>query len=74
MCFAPARGMAKLRKQTHEEIDLGETTATVPDRDRIAQRAYELYQARGGEDGRAMDDWLDAERELNQRPDVATEH
>ena len=66
--------MAKPRKQTHEAIDVGETTAPVPDRDRIAHRAYELYQARGEEDGRAMDDWLDAERELNQRPDVATEH
>ena len=35
------------------------------DRERIAARAYELYQARGGGDGRALDDWLDAERELS---------
>lgn len=32
---------------------------------RIAQRAYELYLARGGRDGRDLDDWLEAERELN---------
>jgi len=28
-------------------------------------RAYELYLARGAGDGAAMDDWLNAERELN---------
>jgi len=35
-----------------------------PDSDRISQRAYELYQARGGSDGRDWDDWLEAERQL----------
>jgi hypothetical protein len=33
-------------------------------RDRIAMRAYELYLARGGEDGGDFDDWLAAEREV----------
>jgi hypothetical protein len=32
--------------------------------DAIAQRAYELYLARGGTHGADMDDWLQAEREL----------
>ena len=32
--------------------------------DRIAQRAYELYEQRGGQDGRALEDWLKAERQL----------
>jgi hypothetical protein len=32
--------------------------------DRVAQRAYELYLARGAGDGRDFDDWLTAEREL----------
>ena len=36
--------------------------------DRIAFRAYELYVARGGSDGRDVDDWLTAERELSGRP------
>ncbi len=27
-------------------------------------RAYELYIARGGGEGRELDDWLSAEREL----------
>jgi hypothetical protein len=30
----------------------------------IARRAYELYVARGGEDGHDIEDWLQAEREL----------
>jgi len=41
-------------------------TAGPPDRERIAARAYELYQSRGGTDGKALDDWLEAERELSR--------
>lgn len=33
----------------------------------IARRAYPLYEARGAEPGRDLDDWLRAERELQQR-------
>jgi DUF2934 family protein len=36
-----------------------------PIKDAIALRAYELHLARGGGDGRALDDWLEAERELS---------
>ncbi len=31
----------------------------------IARRAYDLYLARGREDGHDLEDWLQAERELN---------
>ncbi len=31
---------------------------------RIADRAYELYQQRGGHHGQDLEDWLNAEREL----------
>lgn len=31
---------------------------------RIAQRAYELHAERGYREGRALDDWLEAEREI----------
>ena len=44
---------------------VGDTTAANIDRDRVATRAYELYLRRGGGDGRDLDDWLEAERELN---------
>jgi hypothetical protein len=32
--------------------------------DRIEQRAYQLYEERGGEPGHEVEDWLQAEREL----------
>ena len=40
------------------------TAAATLDRERVAQRAYELYLARGGADGQELDDWLCAEREV----------
>lgn len=46
----------------------GDTTVSAPERDRIAARAYELYLARGGGDGEAMEDWLAAEREFSSSP------
>jgi len=33
-------------------------------REQIARRAYELYEARGREDGHDLDDWLRAEAEI----------
>lgn len=33
---------------------------------RIATRAYELYQQRGSQDGYALEDWLQAEREIRR--------
>lgn len=33
--------------------------------DRIAQRAYAIYERRGGQGGGPMDDWLQAEREID---------
>ena len=32
---------------------------------RIAQRAHEIYVARGGHEGRQLDDWLEAERQID---------
>jgi Protein of unknown function (DUF2934) len=66
--------MARRKKSTEthpERIQptqrMGETTAQAVERERIAFRAYELYIARGGTDGRDMDDWLEAEAELGRR-------
>ena len=54
----------------------GDATAAHGVRERIAERAYELYKRRGGEHGRDLDDWLEAEREMartrnqdNRNPD-----
>lgn len=41
-----------------------------PGHDAISHRAYELYQQRGGGEGRAWDDWFRAERELREEPDA----
>ena len=35
-----------------------------PSLEAIAQRAYEIYNARGGVHGKDADDWLEAELEL----------
>jgi hypothetical protein len=32
---------------------------------KIARRAHEIYEARGGEQGKALEDWLQAEREID---------
>lgn len=38
-----------------------------PSHDEIATRAYEMYLTRGASPGRDLDDWLEAERELQAR-------
>lgn len=44
---------------------VGEIDRPVTD-DQVAERAYELYQARGAQHGADLDDWLQAERELGR--------
>jgi hypothetical protein len=58
--------MAKSKRRDEEDarISTDGTSAPELDRDRVAQRAYELYLSRGGADGRDQDDWLIAEQEL----------
>jgi len=41
----------------------GSTHASASD-ERIARRAYQRFEERGGEHGRDLEDWLEAEREL----------
>jgi HSP20 family protein len=41
---------------------------TIDSLDRVRQRAFELFERRGGPPGRDMDDWLQAEREIFQVP------
>jgi Protein of unknown function (DUF2934) len=38
----------------------------------IARHAYEIYMGRGGAHGHDLDDWLQAERELQEEPIRAT--
>jgi hypothetical protein len=39
---------------------------TNPTEEQIRERAYEIYLARGREDGQEVSDWLAAERELKE--------
>jgi hypothetical protein len=56
---------AKLaRNPASKETELSPSRAIT--KDAIAQRAYELYMARGCEDGHHVEDWLQAERELQE--------
>jgi hypothetical protein len=40
-----------------------------PRLDRIAKRAHEIYQKRGGQHGQDLADWLQAEREIDAESD-----
>ena len=49
--------------QSHAE----DTSANhTPSREEIRHRAYEIYLERGGLPGNELDDWLQAERELDR--------
>jgi hypothetical protein len=51
---------AELRRDPDENVSREEKA--------IRFRAYELYLARGDQPGSALDDWLQAERELGRAP------
>ena len=36
---------------------------------RISEKAFELYEARGGTDGRHVEDWVEAERLIDEEDD-----
>lgn len=40
--------------------------ATAPSAAQIAQRAHQIFEARGASHGGELDDWLQAERELRK--------
>jgi hypothetical protein len=54
-----ANAKAQTRKETIPTVDIDE---------RIRQRAFELFQLRGCQDGRDFDDWMQAEAEILGRP------
>jgi hypothetical protein len=57
---------------TYDNAPPNERSLPVPEQDfrerrldRIAERAFELYEARGGEHGQDIDDWLLAEQQID---------
>jgi hypothetical protein len=61
----------------HQEIEVSQSGETwpqlenVPSLEMIRLRAYEKYIERGGTDGRDLDDWMQAERELVEKLDAS---
>lgn len=53
--LSPSRQPRAVRSKVHQ-----------PTNEEIAQRAYELFLTRGAFHGSDIDDWLEAERELQQ--------
>ena len=49
------------------ETPVTEAIASEPNEDDIRLRAYQRYLHRGGEHGRHLDDWVEAERELRPK-------
>jgi hypothetical protein len=54
------KAVAELGRQEKEK-------STAPSLEQIAQRAFEIHLERGGNHGRDLDDWLQAERELQEK-------
>ena len=57
---------ATVPSATGDSPNAVENLAIEPTHEDIARRAYQLYEERGGEHGRDVEDWFQAERELRQ--------
>jgi hypothetical protein len=65
--ISPAKPSAmSLADSAGEKIGPAEQAARRADahQGRVAQRAYELYEQRGRQEGHSLEDWLNAERQL----------
>lgn len=65
--MAVARTPRKKSVSKNNVIRMPATMAALRDEE-IAGRAYEIFLTRGAEHGRDLDDWLQAEREIAERP------
>ena len=70
---SPSPAKSSTPTSAHEPLDATPEPAAKakqsgPTVEEIARRAYEIYQARGGEHGRHEEDWHQAERELKLGP------
>jgi hypothetical protein len=55
------------RPQYEERMTASSSMGSEPSEEDIRMRAYHRYLERGGGDGMAFEDWLEAERELRDR-------
>jgi len=54
-------------KKIQRAAEFSDTALPEPAEEAIAKRAYEIYLARGADDGNDLADWLQAEGELRTR-------
>ncbi|MGD0775620.1 MAG: DUF2934 domain-containing protein [Candidatus Solibacter sp.] len=57
----------------HEET-VADSTERLSLEERIHKRAYELYVLRGNESGSEMEDWLQAEDEIQEAAEQIAKH
>ena len=62
-----------MKKSTNKPKESSPTDANL-DRKKIEHRAYQLYAERGGMPGHDCEDWLQAERELNEVGPAVVSH
>jgi hypothetical protein len=62
--------MAKVKSDKNKPARAGKPLSSPVTEEAIARRAYDLYLKRAGQDGRDIDDWLEAERLLSSEQDV----
>ena len=62
--------MAKAKSEKIKPARAGKQSTSSVTEEAIARRAYELYLQRAGENGRDLDDWLEAERLLTSEQNV----
>ena len=60
---SPRKGEPPMKRR-RAQVANAQPTNRVPTYDQTAQRAYELFLARGGTHGQDIKDWLRAEQEL----------
>jgi Protein of unknown function (DUF2934) len=60
-----------MQNPTKKSLQFGRTAAEANREEEVRRRAYELYEARGYGDGHDLEDWLEAEAEINDRNERA---
>jgi hypothetical protein len=55
-----------LKEATRKQPTNVSVESHLPTEEQIRLRAYELYEARGRQDGHELEDWFEAESEFNE--------
>lgn len=64
MSLKPKKNGSAQLKATSTQAEAGDSVKNSARDEEIRRRAYEIYLERGQQPGRELDDWLQAQREL----------